>query len=168
MDNEPGIAKKIVETLGLEPITVEGGLFRSTWRSRDMAGEKNMGSAIYFMLTGKAFSHMHRLPTDEVYHFYAGDPVELLLLAPDGTGQVVVIGPDVLAGQQPQVVAPAGCWQGSHLLPGGSYALMGTTMSPGFAPSDYEHGDGPALAAQYPAFAPLIGQLTGELIYQDC
>ncbi len=166
--NEKSTARQIIEKLELTPIEVEGGVFRSTWRSKAMAGEKNMGSAIYFMLSGQAFSHMHRLPTDEVYHFYAGEPVELLLLFPDGHGERIVLGPDVLAGQQPQAVAPAGCWQGSRLMGSEGYALMGTTMSPGFAPGDYEHGDAALLKAQYPTFAEMIESRTGPLIYQDC
>ncbi len=161
-------ARQIIERLRLEPIEQEGGMYRVTWRAEAMVGEKNLGGAIYFMLTGKAFSHMHRLPTDELYHFYAGEPVELLLLHPDGRGERVVLGADVLSGQRPQVVAPAHCWQGSRLIGGEGFALMGTTMSPGFAPSDYEHGDAEALTAEYPQYAELIGKLTGSLIYEDC
>ncbi|MDR1765176.1 MAG: cupin domain-containing protein [Lachnospiraceae bacterium] len=157
-------ADEIIEMLGLGPMEVEGGMMRSTYRTRDMVGEKNMGSAIYFLLSGRAYSHMHRLPTDEVYHFYLGDPVEMLQLAPDGTGKRVLLGHDLAAGQVPQYVMPAGCWQGSRLADGGDYALMGTTMSPGFAPSDYEHGDADTLKREYPGFAGMIEKLTGETI----
>lgn len=165
---EKNTARQIIEKLALTPIEQEGGVYRVTWRAEAMVGEKNLGGAIYFMLTGNAFSHMHRLPTDEIYHFYAGEPVELLLLYPDGHGERVILGADVLSGQQPQVVAPAQCWQGSRLIGGSGFALMGTTMSPGFAPSDYEHGDASLLIAQYPQFADLIEKLTGSLIYEDC
>ena len=157
---------EIVQMLHLEPLEVEGGLFAPTYRSSAMNGEKNAGTAIYYFLQGGAFSHLHRLPTDEVYHFYTGDPVELLELSPDGTGRVVVLGSDLAAGQRPQYVVPAGCWQGSRLLAGGQYALMGTTMAPGFAPGDYEHADAAALKNEHPAYAGMIEGLTGPVRYR--
>jgi hypothetical protein len=95
-----------------------------------------------------------------VYHFYLGDPVELLLLFPDGAGRRVVLGPDILHGQQVQFVAPRGVWQGSRLLPGGRFALLGTTMAPGFDPTDYEGGRRHELLARYPDHAALIRALT--------
>jgi predicted cupin superfamily sugar epimerase len=103
---------------------------------------------------------MHRLASDEVFHFYVGSPVRMLQLSPDGTGQALLLGADVLAGQQPQVVVPRGTWQGSFLEPGGDYALLGCTVAPGFDYADYEHGDRAALSAQYPVFADLIRRLT--------
>lgn len=160
-------ADEIIRRLKLEPLEREGGLFRSTYRSPGKMGEKDMGSAIYFMLTGRGYSHMHRLVTDEVYHFYSGDPVELLELLPDGSAQVTILGADICAGQQVQYVVRAGNWQGSHLTDGGTYALMGTTMSPGFEPSDYEHAERPEeLIRQYPQAQELIRQLTGETTYR--
>src|SRR5207245_2095434 len=90
------------------------------------------GTAIYYLLTPDTFSALHRLPTDEVYHFYLGDPVEMLQLWPDGSGRVGTLGQDVRAGQLLQVIVPRGVWQGSRLRPGGAFALLGTTMAPGF------------------------------------
>lgn len=160
-------ADEIIQKLGLEPLEREGGLFRSTYRSPGKVGEKDMGSAIYFMLTGRGYSHMHRLVTDEVYHFYSGDPVELLELLPDGSSKVTILGSDICAGQHVQYVVRAGNWQGSHLLDGGTYALMGTTMSPGFEPSDYEHAAQPEeLIRQYPQAQELLKKLTGETTYR--
>ncbi len=159
-------AEEIIRTLGLAPLEVEGGMFASTYQSPGMAGEKHMGSAIYYFLSGQAYSHLHRLPTDEIYHFYGGDPVELLKLMPDGSGEVLLLGPDLAAGQRPQVVVPAGCWQGSHLLAGGQYALMGTTMSPGFSPGDYEHASRETLLREYPRHAKRIEELTGPICYR--
>lgn len=154
---------KIIKTLGLEPLSREGGLFRSTYRSPGKVGDRDMGSAIYFMLVGEGYSHLHRLPTDEVYHFYSGDPIEMLELLPDGTSRRTVIGPDILNGQKVQYVAKAGNWQGSRLIDGGEYALMGTTMSPGFEESDYEHAENPQeLIQQYPESEEFIRKLTGE------
>lgn len=159
--------EQIIQILGLEPLEQEGGLFRSTYRSPAKVDGKDMGSAIYFMLTGKGYSHLHRLPTDEVYHFYDGDPVELLELLPDGSSRVTLLGRDICAGQEVQHVVPAGTWQGSHLAAGGRYALMGTTMSPGFDGADYEHAEHPEeLLRQYPQASALIQALTGETQYR--
>jgi predicted cupin superfamily sugar epimerase len=159
-------AGEVIRLLGLEPLVNEGGMIGATYRSQTTIGEKSLCSAIYFFLSGKAFSHLHRLPTDEVYHFYAGDTVEMLMLLPGGKGERLLLGNDLISGERPQIVMPAGCWQGSHLAPGGDWALMGTTMSPGFVPGDYEHGNAGFLISRYPDFAPLIEQLTGGLIYK--
>ena len=96
---------------------------------------------------------MHRLPTEEVFHFYLGGPVRMLQLFPDGNGREVLIGADILAGQQPQVVVPPGVWQGSRLEPGVEFALLGATMAPGFDYADYEQGRRGELSAQYPEYA---------------
>lgn len=155
--------EEIIKCLDLQPLEKEGGLFKSTYRSREKIGERDMCSAIYFMLTGEGYSHLHRLPADEVYHFYSGDPVELLELLPDGSSRVVILGGDILSGQKVQHVVQAGSWQGSHLLDGGEYALMGTTMSPGFEYMDYEHAENPELLIeQYPEQEKMIRKLTGK------
>lgn len=103
---------------------------------------------------------MHRLPDDEIWHFYAGNPVDLLLLHPDGRSEHVVFGSDVLNGQQCQVIVPAGAWMGASLFPGGEFALFGCTMAPGFAPESYDGGERQALIAQYPAEREAITRLT--------
>lgn len=164
----------LIELLRLEPLPVEGGWFRQTWVSAEeippgvlatpYPRAKPAGTAIYYLLTGDpdSFSAMHRLPTDEVYHFYLGDPVEQLLLHPDGHSEIVVLGPDLAAGQRVQHVAPHSVWQGSRLAPGGRLALLGTTMAPGFDPGDYEGGVRADLCARYPQAAALITALTRE------
>ena len=103
---------------------------------------------------------MHRLKSDEIFHFYLGDPVEMLLLLPDGTGRTLVLGPDLLNGMQPQVVVPAGIWQGARLLKGGRLALLGTTVSPGFEFADYESGRRNELIKSYPKCQEFITHLT--------
>jgi predicted cupin superfamily sugar epimerase len=163
-------ADELIAALGLQPLPQEGGYYRETYRSTERlpaatwpghnGRDKSVATAIYYLLTPDTFSALHRLPTDEVFHFYAGNPVAMLQLLPDSGGRVVTLGSDVLAGQSPQVVVPAGVWQGSALLPGGAFALLGTTMAPGFDFSDYEAGDREQLLRQYPAFADEIGQLT--------
>jgi predicted cupin superfamily sugar epimerase len=105
---------------------------------------------------------MHRLPTDEVFHFYLGDAVEMLQLHPDGRGEVIRLGSDLAAGERPQVLAPGGSWQGSWLVPGGRWALLGTTVAPGFEFADYTSGRRRELIARYPDFADLITALTRQ------
>lgn len=159
--------------LGLQPLPTEGGLFVQSYRSKDtvptaaLGGRyvdpiKPCGTAIYYLLTAAAdsFSAMHRLPTDEVFHFYLGDPIETLLLFPDGTTRVETLGQEIMRGQHVQFAVPAGVWQGTALAPGGEYALIGTTMAPGFTLTDYEGGEREELVAAYPAAADRIRRLT--------
>ncbi len=165
-------ARQIIEALGLRPHPIEGGFFRETYRSAGSipsaglpAGYRTesarpFGTAIYYLLTADTFSEMHRLPTEEVFHLYLGGPVRMLQLLPDGGGREVLIGSDILAGQQPQVIVPPGVWQGSRLEPGVEFALLGATMAPGFDYADYEQGRRKDLTEQYPEYAPLIRSLT--------
>jgi predicted cupin superfamily sugar epimerase len=102
---------------------------------------------------------MHRLPTDEIWHFYLGDPIELLLLHPEGGDELVILGHEVLAGQEVQHVVPAGTWMGARLRPGGEYGVYGNTMAPGFALSDFEGADAAELIAGWPHRVDLIRAL---------
>lgn len=156
---------ELVSLLDLHPLEREGGMYRETYRCKTSVNGRSCGSAIYFLMTQNAFSHLHRMETDEVYHFYMGDPLELLEIDASGKATVHVLGNDLAAGQLPQLVIPGGSWQGSRLLPGGEYALFSTTMSPAFVPEDYENADGVAMIEKYPEHAALIRALTGELKY---
>ncbi|MEV5238673.1 cupin domain-containing protein [Streptomyces cinnamoneus] len=165
-DHRPDVTvQALVDHYGLEPMPLEGGLFRRTWAgtagARAREDGRPEGSAILVLLSPDdgQFSAMHRLPGDEVWHFYLGDPVELLLLGPDGDHRVVVLGPDVLGGQYVQFTVPAGTWMGGRVAPGGRWSLFGCTMAPGFVSSDYEGGDAGTLCAQYPAAAERIRAL---------
>jgi predicted cupin superfamily sugar epimerase len=162
-------AEQIRDILKLQPLPVEGGHFAETYRSKDTIpngtpgaypGGRPLSTAIYYMLTPDTFSALHRLPGDEIFHFYLGDPVEMLLLKSDGTGQAVLLGPDISAGMRLQHTVAGGTWQGSRLIPGGKFALLGTTMAPGFDPADFDIGERPELSAAYPPYAPLIALLT--------
>jgi predicted cupin superfamily sugar epimerase len=156
--------------LGLAPLGFEGGWFTETWRAAEVlgagalparyGGPRAAGTAILYLLEPATFSGMHRLRTDETYHFYLGDPVEMLLLEPGGGGRVVRLGHDLAAGQRVQLTVARGVWQGSRVVPGGAWALMGTTMAPGFARDDFEAGDRATLAAGWPAHRALITALT--------
>lgn len=157
-------AQEIIEALGLEPHPAEGGYFVETYRAAEMVatpwGERSAGTAIYYLLAPGTFSAMHRLRHDEIFHFYAGDPVEQLLLHPEGHVELRVIGPDVAAGMLPQSVVPREVWQGAALAPGGSWALLGTTMAPGFDFEDFEIGLAADLVAEFPDWADRIRALT--------
>lgn len=160
----------LMKHLGLAPLPEEGGYFAETYRApvqipadglpRRYTGSRAAGTAIYYLLTPDTFSALHRLLGDEIYHFYLGDPVDLLLLHPDGHGKTVTLGQDLEAGMYLQTVAPGTVWQGSRLRDGGRFALLGTTMAPGFAFEDFELGDRQKLLERYPAFADQIAKLT--------
>lgn len=163
-------AERLIALLHLKPHPEEGGYFLETYRSDDSIQDKDLppryrgarsfATAIYYLLTPASFSAMHRLQTDEIFHFYLGDPVEMLQLLPDGSGRIVLIGTDIEGGMEPQVVVPRGVWQGSRLLPDGRFALLGTTVSPGFEFSDYEVGNRDLLVRSYPGFRDRILSLT--------
>lgn len=164
-------AAEVIRLLDLRPLPEEGGFYAETHRSAPLPpaalpphypGPRPQTTAIYYLVTPSAFSALHRLPGDELFHFYLGDPVEQLQLFPDGSGRTITISPDLRAGHRPQILVPGGTWQGARLLPGGphGFALLGTTMSPGFDFSDYRAGHRQELSAAYPAFRPLIEALT--------
>ncbi|AWT44178.1 MULTISPECIES: cupin domain-containing protein [Streptomyces] len=151
--------EELVAHYALEPLPREGGLFRRTWAGPEGPDGRPAGSAIVVLLTADDFSALHRLPTDEIWHHYLGDPLELLLLAPDGTARTAVLGPDPRAGQHVQYTVPAGTWMGGRVADGGAWTFFGCTMAPGFTYADYEHGDAAELTARYPGQAARIMEL---------
>ena len=142
-------AHDVIRLLNLTPHPDEGGFFRETYRSAE-------STAIYYLLTPETFSAMHRLPGDELFHFYLGDPVEMLQLHPDGSGSLHILGQDVAQGMQPQILVPGGVWQGSRLTAGGKFALMGTTMAPPFSFDEYESASRSTLLKSHPAWEGAI------------
>ncbi len=169
-------ADKIAELLGLEPLPVEGGLFKRTYcadENLQAAGlpqryksSRPASTAIYYLLTADpdSFSALHKLLSDEVYHFYLGDPVELFLLDPTGELQRIILGQDLLSGQQVQHVVPRDVWQASRLVAGGSYALLGTTMAPGYAASDYIHADADTIRQACPDESEMLLKLIRQAL----
>lgn len=157
-------SREIIDLLKLEPLTIEGGYFRRTYCSKleakSPAGVRPMGSAIYYLLEGEDFSEMHTLPSDELFHFYLGDPVEMLQLYPDGSSARFVLGQDLAKGELLQCLAPGGVWQGTQLLPGGAFALLGCTVTPGFEYEDYSNAEAEELIAKWPHEAALIRRLS--------
>ena len=164
---------QIIEKLGLIPLTQEGGLVCQTYVSSFKVGELPAGTQIYYLLRGNAFSHLHLLTGDEMYHFYLGDPVELTELLPDGTFRTTVLGQDILHGECVQHLVPAGNWQGSCLAAERAasgkerkgWALLGTSMWPGYTDESYTHGDRETLIARYPGAEEKILRLTGKAEY---
>jgi predicted cupin superfamily sugar epimerase len=143
--------EQLIADLGLEPLPEEGGRF-----AQHFADENS--TAIYFLVTPDDFSAMHRLSGPEVYHYYAGSPLEMLLLAPNGSVSEMRLGIDTVRGERPAGVVPAGYWQGSNTT--GDWTLVGATMAPGFRPDMFELGDRDFLITQYPAAAKAITRLT--------
>jgi hypothetical protein len=165
-------AEALIKHFGMAQIPDEGPWFTLTYSSPDVLdrgalperydGKRAAGSAIIGIITTTAFSALHRLKTDEMWHYYGGDPVELLVLHPDSSAEVVVLGPDVLNGQKLQYVVPHGSWQGARPLGKGAaaYSVFGDTLAPGFEYADFEMGYRDELQKAYPRNAAAIARLT--------
>jgi uncharacterized protein len=162
-------AEQIIDLLGLAPHPREGGFFLESYRSKrfiaqdaipQYPGARRESTAIYYLLTPLTYSRLHCLTGDEIFHHYAGDAVEMLQLFDDGSSQSIRIGKDLLTGERPQVLAPAHVWQGSRLIPGGSWALLGCTVAPGFEYEDYVDAPREFFTARWAHEADLIRALT--------
>jgi predicted cupin superfamily sugar epimerase/mannose-6-phosphate isomerase-like protein (cupin superfamily) len=168
----PGMAGRLIAHFHMQRIPHEGAWFSVTYTSEDMldgamlppryAGRPHAaGGAIVVLVTPRDFSAMHRLKTDEVWHFYSGSPLELLLLYPDGKGRTITLGTNVLGGELPQFTVPKGVWQGAAPIASArGYSFVGTQMSPAFDAGDFEIGYRDDLVRRYPGFARRIGRLT--------
>lgn len=165
---EPDAAYWITK-LGLQPHP-EGGYFRESFRSARVIpasalggshlGDRAASTAIYFLVTAEQPSHFHRLATEEVWHHYAGSPLELVFIHPDGKLSIQMLGKDLAAGGLPQCVAPAGTWFAGRVHAPGGYALCGCTLAPGFDFADFELAQRKDLLAAYPQHAREIIALT--------
>ena len=154
----------------MKPLPDEGGYYVETYRAKEKiaetalpaeyTGQRNLSTAILYLLTPDTFSALHRLKSDEIFHFYLGDSVTMLQLHPDGSSEVITLGRDILNGRRIQVTVPQGTWQGCFLNEGGSFALMGTTISPGFEFEDFELAQREELLKQYPNQSNFILKLT--------
>ncbi|HSS99749.1 MAG TPA: cupin domain-containing protein [Terriglobales bacterium] len=163
-------ADEIRKRLKLLPHPAEGGYFAETYRSEHLLapaalpegypGARSVSTAIYYLLTPDSFSAMHRLRGDEIFHFYLGDPLELLQIGANGAGEVVILGQDIISGMKLQHLVPGGAWQGSRLRAGGKYALLGTTVAPGFDYQDFEIGQREELVAEFPEWSKMLAALT--------
>ncbi|HEY0946928.1 MAG TPA: cupin domain-containing protein [Opitutaceae bacterium] len=163
-------AEEVVRLLNLAPLDMEGGFFRRVGESELVlpgsalpsiyAGARRAYSTIYALFTPDGFSALHRLRSDEIWCFHAGDPLESLRLHPDGEGQWVHLGLDLAAGDLPQDMVEAHTWQGTRLATGGRWALVSCVVAPEFAWDDFELGAREALEAAFPAWAEGIRALT--------
>src|SRR5918999_2449628 len=152
-------ANEVKVMLGLEPHPT-CGFVAETYRSplkipagalpEAYEGDRPFGSALYFLVTPDAQIIMHRIRSDQQYHHYVGASLEVLLLYPNGTGEVVTVGSDLGAGQRPQLFLPGGTFHTSRLAPDADYALLASTEWPGVEPPDVEHADIEALMQAYP------------------
>jgi predicted cupin superfamily sugar epimerase len=165
-------AAQIIKFFNMKPLPQEGGYYVETYRAAEQikkaalppsfSGNRNISTAILYLLTADTVSFLHRLKSDEMFHFYLGDPVTMLQLHPDGRSEIIILGRNVLNGQKVQVIVPKGAWQGAFVKDGGRFALMGCTVSPGFDFADYEQADRIQLLKQYPACKDLITRLTRQ------
>jgi predicted cupin superfamily sugar epimerase len=163
-------AEQIIKFFKMQPLRQEGGFYIETYRSAErikrealperFPGDRNLGSVILYLLTAKTISLLHQLKSDEMFHFYFGDPVTMLHLHPDGKSEIITLGHNVLEEQKVQVLVPAGVWQGAFVQPGGKFALLGCSVAPGFEDEDFELGDRYALLAKYPDLREYILKLT--------
>ena len=158
-----------IERLGLVPHP-EGGHFRETYRAPECmagtdlppryGGSRAFGTAIYFLLRSGEASRLHRIKSDEIWHFYAGGPLAIFLIHPAGNLHEIALGLDFDHGQRPQAVVPAGTWFGAAPLPDTLYSLVGCTVAPGFDFADFELADRRRLSDAYPQHHALIERLT--------
>ncbi|MEE9370912.1 MAG: cupin domain-containing protein [Sedimentisphaerales bacterium] len=165
-------AEEIIEFFAMKPLPAEGGYYVETYRAKEkiaqaalpdrFVGKRNFSTAILYLLTPDTFSTLHRLKSDEVFHFYLGDPVTMLQLHPDGSSEVITLGQDILNGHHIQATVPRDTWQGAFLNRGGNFALLGTTMAPGFESDDFELAGQEELLKQYPDQRKLILKLTQQ------
>ena len=144
-------ADEVISLLELEPLDAEGGMFAQHYADRH-------STAIYFLVRLGDFSALHRLSGAEVYHFYAGAPLQMLLLHPDGQIDRPVLGSDLTVGQRPSLAVSPGVWQGSRTT--GEWSLVGATMSPGFKEEMFELGNRESLVAAFPTATDDIALLT--------
>lgn len=163
-------AQLLIDTLGMMPhperghyaVTYRSGLTVSGLTGSDLphGAPRPASTAIYFLLrASEGATYLHRLKSDELFHFYEGGPLDVVILSAGSGGRVERLGLDLAAGQRPQLVIPAGSWFAAELPPGVEHCLWGCTVAPGFDFADFELAEGPELAAQFPSFAPHIARM---------
>jgi uncharacterized protein len=156
--------EEIIKLFKMIPLPNEGGYYVETYRSDEKIfslpdryiGARNFSTAILYLITPSSFSKLHKVKSDEIFHFHLGDPVELLKIDENGKAHTEILGSDILNNQEPQAIVTKNTWQGTKLLPGGKFALLGCTVAPGFEFSDYQHGEKNALINQFPHLKDMI------------
>lgn len=142
----------------------EGGFYAETYRSEGKIKEldRSYSTGIYFLLLEDKFSAFHRIRSDEMWHFYAGSPIEVLVLDEHGMLNIHRLGNDPERGEKFQLVVPAGQWFASRMADPSpaTYGLVGCTVAPGFDFQDFEMASRAALSAQFPQHQQIITALT--------
>ena len=146
----------------------EGGFFNETYRSigvykgllAPFKGERSYSTAIVFLIPKNVTSALHRIASDEVWHFYLGGPLTLIQITPQGQVETITLGADVLKGQLLQHVVPAGHWFGACSVDGSDYSFVGCTVSPGFDFADFEMGKREDLLRMFPGAKNFIERFT--------
>jgi len=153
-------AGQVRELLKLEANQTCGFVRVSYVSEQKLSAERPVGSALYFLVTPEAPVRLHRIRNDQLYHYYRGDPLELLLLKLDGASEKVIVGPDIAAGQHVQFFIPGGTFHTARVIGRRRWFLGGSTEWPGVIPADVEIGDVEMLAKKYPAVAEEIRSFT--------
>lgn len=163
----PGV-QQLIDHYQLQPHP-EGGWYKETYKSSEaisanalparFSGNRSFSTAIYFLLEEGNFSAFHKIKSDECWHFYAGDPLEVFVINLDGTLSIIRLGSNIVNGELFQFVVPANCWFASRPAPGSSFCFVGCTVAPGFDFADFELAVANDLTATYPAHAALIHEL---------
>ena len=168
-----------IQVLNLQPHP-EGGYFAETYRSAEVVaqsalparfgGERSLGTAIYFLLESHHISALHRIQADEIWHFYAGSPLDVFVIKPDGQLTIIRLGNNPEQGEVFQAVVPAGCWFGSRpvvdstvmdsTVDSTTFSLVGCTVAPGFDFADFELADRTRLLNEFPQHRAVIEKLT--------
>jgi predicted cupin superfamily sugar epimerase len=151
-------ADEIIKLFSLKPLPNEGGYYIETYRATEKTsdlpagykGARNFSTAILYLITPQSFSKLHRVKSDEIFHFYLGDAVEMLKITENGKAETEILGINLLNGQKPQTIVHRNLWQGTKLTAGGKFALLGCTVAPGFEFADYQHGNRADLIKQFP------------------
>lgn len=144
----------------------EGGWYKETYRSKGIIpfmgaaagfiGDRNISTAIYFLLKSENFSGFHRIKSDELWHFYTGGPLNVYVIDKAGTLSIIRLGNNMERGEVFQAVVEAGCWFASQPAEENSFTLVGCTVAPGFDFQDFELAKKDELAALYPQHRTLI------------
>ena len=150
----------------------EGGWYRESYRSGEVipagalperfAGDRSYCTSIYFLLERGDRSALHRIKSDELWHFHAGTALTVQIITPKGEHLQMKLGRDLAAGESFQGMVPAGCWFGAEVSGAGDYCLVGCTVAPGFDFADFEMAGRDDLLRQYPAHAEMIRRMTGK------
>jgi predicted cupin superfamily sugar epimerase len=151
-------AYALIERLGLQSLEGEGGFYRKIHTHH--RGSEILGGTIYYLITPDSFSSLHYLPTDELWYFLQGSPLQQLILFPDGHHSLTRLGP-VGEDQNPVSIVLGGCYQGTKLLGNEGYALCATTMCPPYDPDRYIQGT-KNLILEYPSCKVVKDFLSGD------